>query len=119
MAEKTRFDNIFAKIKNNPVLAIIIALEAISKKNFGSSSRRGRVSHAKPGSASILIFNGASPALRDDPPDSLLFEGLKPQAYGSISRILGPPLILKSMGHQALRENKAPTKSLGQKTFLR
>jgi hypothetical protein len=29
MAEKTRFDNIFLKIKNNPVLAIIIALGAI------------------------------------------------------------------------------------------
>jgi len=34
LAEKTRFDNIFVKIKNNPVLAIIIALEAISKKGF-------------------------------------------------------------------------------------
>ncbi|MEE4262877.1 MAG: hypothetical protein V2I56_09310 [Desulfobacteraceae bacterium] len=30
MAEKTRFDYIFVKIKNNPVLAIIIALGAIA-----------------------------------------------------------------------------------------
>ena len=29
MAEKTRFDKIFVKIKNNPVLAIIIALGVI------------------------------------------------------------------------------------------
>ena len=29
MAEKTRFDKIFVKIKNNPVLAVIIALGVI------------------------------------------------------------------------------------------
>ena len=29
MAEKTRVDNIFGKIKNNPVLSVIIALGVI------------------------------------------------------------------------------------------
>jgi len=43
------------------------------------------------------------PALRDFPPDHILFVGRNPEAYCCMSRIW----------------SEAPTKILGQKTFLR
>ena len=43
----------------------------------------------------------------------------KPEEYSSISRIYGPHLNLNSTGHPAMLGTERPTKSLGQKTFLR